>query len=109
MERSKTFKHLHIFQDDGAINSKYIEDFEKQYGICLPKTYKELILKHNGAYLKESYFDFINKSGEEDMRSFAFKSFGEPERGKELITDAPPRPKLLRSKGVDLFRFHSRR
>ena len=87
MERNKMFKHLHIFDDYGAIGKKYIEDFEKQYNICLPKTYKEFILKHNGGSFYESHFDFINKSGQEDMRCFLFKSFGEPERGKELITD----------------------
>ena len=82
------FKHLHIFHDYGSIDKWYIDDFEKQYNICLPKTYKELILKHNGGSFDESYFDFINKSGDEDMRCFLFKSFGEPERGRELIADA---------------------
>ena len=85
---NKTFKHLHIFQDWGFIDEWYINDFEQKYNICLPKIYKELLLKHNGASLNENYFDFTNKDGEEDMRSFLFKAFGEEERGKELIDNA---------------------
>ena len=79
---NKTFKHLHIYRDYGLIDKQYIEDFEKKYNICLPKTYKELMQKYNGAYLVECDFDFINKNGEEDMRSFLFYSFGEEDSKK---------------------------
>ncbi len=86
MEKNKMFKHLHLLYDSGSIDEWYIKDFEKQYNICLPKTYKELMLTHNGASFYEGTFNFVNKSGEEDMRSFGFFDFGEPEKGKELIT-----------------------
>jgi cell wall assembly regulator SMI1 len=85
---SKKFRHLRIFQDDGEARLEDIERFEKSHNICFPPTYKELMLKHNGAYLKECEFDFINKAGEEDTRAFSFESFGEKERGKELITES---------------------
>jgi hypothetical protein len=85
---NKTFRHLHIYRDYGSIDKQYIEDFEKKYNICLPNTYNELMQKYNGAYLVECDFDFINKNGEEDMRSFLFKAFGKKKPGKELIDDA---------------------
>jgi cell wall assembly regulator SMI1 len=73
----KKFRHLTIFQDDGNADIQHIKEFELQHLICLPETYKELILKHNGADFKESSFNFTNLKGEEDGRSFLFFSFGE--------------------------------
>ena len=88
MENSKMFKHLHIFHDYGSIDKKYIEDFEKQYNICLPKTYKEFILRHNGGSFEEDTFDFIKKSGEDGIRSCFFYSFGNEDasKGENIIT-----------------------
>jgi len=85
---SKKWREFSLYFDYGKANPKDIEEFEKKYNICLPKTYKELMLEHNGVNFKEEYFDFINSRGQEDGRAFLFKAFGEKEKGKELIEDA---------------------
>ena len=84
---SKKWGRFTIRYDDGKIDEWYIEEFEKKYNICLPKTYKELMLEHNGVRFEEDNFDFINSRGQEDGREFLFDSFGEKEKGKELIYD----------------------
>jgi len=73
------FKNLGIFDDYGEIDIWYIEEFQRQVNICLPATYKELMLKHNGVSFDESYFNFLSKDGDEDMRCFLFSAFGEKE------------------------------
>jgi hypothetical protein len=80
---SKTFRHLHIYREYGEIDEWYIKDFEQKYNICLPKTYKELIMKYNGIKFEEDYIDFINKNGEKDTQSFSFLGFG----NKNIITE----------------------
>jgi cell wall assembly regulator SMI1 len=76
---SKKWRNLTMFDDEGQADIKNIEAFEKKYNICFPKSYKGLMLEHNGAYFEESYFDFINKRGQEDGRSFGFDYFGNVE------------------------------
>ncbi len=73
------FKNLTIFYDNGEIDIWYIEEFERQVGVCLPILYKELMLKHNGVRFKEDNFNFMSKDGDEDNREFLFSSFGEKE------------------------------
>lgn len=84
----KKWRSFRIRYDEGKADIWYIKEFEKKYNICFPKTYKELMLEHNGVRFEEDNFDFINKRGQEDGREFLFKSFGEKKRGKELIEDA---------------------
>ncbi len=86
--RGNKFKHLTIFYDDGVVDSWYIENFEKTINFSLPSTYKELIMKHNGAGFFENEFSFINHKGEKDGRQFVFKSFGEKEDVEESIEEA---------------------
>lgn len=38
------------------LTQKELEDFEKQYNLKLPKTYKEIILEYNGGYPEKRYF-----------------------------------------------------
>jgi len=85
---SQKWRNLKILTDYGKIDKWYIEQFEKQYNICLPKTYKELMLEHNGVYFIECNFDFINTRGQEDRRCFMFKAFGEEDKKKEMIQNA---------------------
>ena len=75
----KKFRNLGILYDYGELDTWYIEEFQRQVGICLPSLYKELMLKHNGAYLDQSYFNFLSKDGDEDMRCFLFLAFREKE------------------------------
>jgi len=84
---SKKWRKFTIRYDDGKADPKDIEQFEKQYNICLSKTYKELILEHNGVRFEEDNFDFMNTRSQEDGREFLFDAFGEKEKGKELIYD----------------------
>ena len=71
----KRWKHLKIYRDEGQADVKDIEAFEKKYNICLPKTFKELMLKHNGVSFEEDFFDFINSREQEDGREFSFDAF----------------------------------
>jgi len=84
----KKWKNFSIRYDEGKTSIKDVEAFEKKYNICLPKSYKELMLEHNGVRFEEDNFEFTNKRGQDDGREFLFKSFGEKKRGKELIEDA---------------------
>ena len=81
---SKKWREFSLYFDYGKADPKDIEEFEKKYNICLPKTYKELMLEHNGVNFKEESFDFINSRGQEDMRSFLFYSFGEENDGENI-------------------------
>ncbi len=85
---SRKWRRFTVFHDYGKADSKDIEAFEKKYNICLPESYKELMLEHNGGSFEEDHFDFTNRWGREDGRTFLFKSFGEKRKGKELIEDA---------------------
>ena len=76
MENSKIFKHLHIYRDCEKVNFDEINKFENTFNVCLPKTYKEFILKFGGGRFNEENFDFINKDGILDSRDavlFCFK------------------------------------
>jgi len=85
---SKKWRHLIIFHDYGEADPNNIEQFEKKYYVCLPKSYKELMLRYNGGSFEEDQFDFTNKKGQEDGRTIFFKSFREDKDGAELIEDA---------------------
>lgn len=41
-------KNLTILYDQGQADIQWIKDFEKEYNISLPKSYRDLMLKHNG-------------------------------------------------------------
>ena len=82
---SKKWRNLNLYFDYGQADIKDIEAFEKKYNICLPESFKELMLEHNGVNFIEENFDFVNKRGQEDGRSFMFYSFGEEKEGSESI------------------------
>jgi len=82
------FKHLTVFSNEEEVDIWYIEKFEKKVGYCLPKTYKELMVKYNGVRFYEDYFSFLDKKGEKDLKNFLFLSFGEKEEVTEHIDDA---------------------
>ena len=74
---SKKWRNLRIYRDYGKANPKDIVEFEKKYNICLPKSYKELMLEHNGVRFEEDFFDFINSKGQEDGRDVNFYPIGQ--------------------------------
>ena len=69
------FKNLTVYTDNNEIDIYFIEEFEKEFGYLLPRTYKELIIKHNGVSFYEDNFNFIDIDGDECERNFVFHKF----------------------------------
>ncbi|MDR1432951.1 MAG: SMI1/KNR4 family protein [Puniceicoccales bacterium] len=67
--------------DDGNIDKLKIEIFEKRFGISLPAMYVNFIVKHDGARLQRSDFDYLdpNMGGRKNSYSIAFVNFEEIE------------------------------
>lgn len=75
------FKELLILTHHGEINIYLLDEFEKDVGYTLPKTYKSLSLKYNGAMFIKSWFNLIDKDGDECERNFVFHEFNYEKSG----------------------------
>ncbi len=51
-------QELIVYRDKGTIDISIIERYEKKTGYRFPKTYKELLSKHNGLYPENNNFIF---------------------------------------------------
>ena len=69
------FKQLTIFRDNGKIDIYVLEEFEKDVGFLLPKTYKDLMLKYNGLRFHEDTFKLLDENGDEWDTDFDFYEF----------------------------------
>ncbi len=75
-----SINNIKVFQDSGKIDVRFVEEFEKQYGIVLPEQYKKFICEHNAAYLDNEYFDFFSPiQNTMDTTSIYFLGFGSSE------------------------------
>lgn len=70
-------KKLNILADKGEAELKLIQDFEKANHIKLPKSYINLMLKHNEPYFNENNFNYLDIDGDEIRCSLGFCGFGE--------------------------------
>lgn len=74
-------KHLTVLYDDGQANIQWIEDFEKEYNISLPKSYCDLMLKHNGVSFIQDTFNYLGQDNKFHISCIEFLPFGIPISG----------------------------
>lgn len=65
------FKGLEVLMDYGEVNVSVIKIFEEEFNINLPNLFVSLMLKHNGAYLKNGGMYYNNG----DVATFSFYGF----------------------------------
>lgn len=74
-------KNLTILYDQGQADIQWIKDFEKEYSISLPNSYRNLMLKHNGVSFEQNTFNYLGKNMELNISSIEFLPFGIPMTG----------------------------
>lgn len=91
-------KNLTILYDQGQADIQWIKDFEKEYSISLPNSYRNLMLKHNGVRFDQDTFRYFKSNQYWVESSVSFLAFGNP-IGTELINDS----QYERKKGLIAF------
>lgn len=78
---------LNIGYDYGISDIEWINDFEKKYNISFPKSYCDLMLKHNGVRFEQDTFRYFKNNQYWVESNISFLAFGNP-IGTELINDS---------------------
>lgn len=73
-----------FYRDYGCVESVVIEQFEQSIGISFPENYKQLISKHNAAWLINREFDVCLK-GKLITRDVVFCGYGDAIRNVNRI------------------------
>jgi SMI1/KNR4 family protein SUKH-1 len=68
-------RQLTILGEKNEMDLWVIEEFERQIGYCLPKSYKELMSKYNNLWIKETSFDYVDKIGNKETTEIGFEKF----------------------------------
>lgn len=81
-------KNIDVSSDDGSLDIEVIEGFEKKIGYCLPRSYKDIISKHDWLYPVQNIFDLATLDGRQSNRDVSFYGYGEKStRYSENIAD----------------------
>ncbi|WP_058948654.1 SMI1/KNR4 family protein [Acinetobacter schindleri] len=56
--------NIDVYTDHGQIDRKIIEDYAESIGYKFPKSYVELLSKHNGLTPQNNYFEFLDHNNE---------------------------------------------
>lgn len=77
-------KKIKIFDDEGPIDIRVIEEFEKDIGYEFPSEYKELVSNHDAACPEECMFQYVyrNQKMESDI---SFCGYGDVENSESII------------------------
>ncbi|BFM18645.1 hypothetical protein R50073_48280 [Maricurvus nonylphenolicus] len=71
-------KKLEVFHDSGEIDPLFIDEFERDFEIKFPSTYRDLIARHNELIPEFSFFDFMSLTDNSvSSRDITFFGFGE--------------------------------
>ena len=65
-----------VFSDYGEIDAKIIESFAEKLGFKVPKSYVQLLSKHNGLTPENNNFHFLDHNEEITDRNISFYSYG---------------------------------
>ncbi|MHA3060350.1 SMI1/KNR4 family protein [Acinetobacter sp. ANC 4631] len=65
-----------VFSDYGEIDTKIIENYAETLGFKFPKSYVQLLSKHNGLTPENNYFQFLDHNNEITDRDVYFYSYG---------------------------------
>ena len=68
--------NIDVSRDHGLIDRKIIENYAKSIGYKFPKSYVELLSKHNGLTPQKNYFEFLDHNNEITDRDVYFYSYG---------------------------------
>lgn len=68
--------NIDVYTDHGQIDRKIIEDYAESIGYKFPKSYVELLSKHNGLTPQNNYFEFLDHNNEFTDRDVYFYSYG---------------------------------
>lgn len=68
--------NIDVSRDHGQIDKKIIEDYAESIGYKFPKSYVELLSKHNGLTPEKNYFEFLDHNNETTDRGVYFYSYG---------------------------------
>ncbi|WP_171531991.1 SMI1/KNR4 family protein, partial [Acinetobacter defluvii] len=68
--------NIDVSRDHGQIDRKIIEDYAESIGYKFPKSYVELLSKHNGLTPQKNYFEFLDHNNEFTDRDVYFYSYG---------------------------------
>ena len=66
---------MKIFRDNGKNSLDDVLSVQSHLSVNFPKSYIDLVVKHDALYLEENIFDFINIYGKSDERDLNFLSF----------------------------------
>jgi hypothetical protein len=85
--KRKNLNEVNVLLDYGEIGTEEIKKFENKLEISFPFVYVSFIIKHNGASIFESDFDYPdpNQAGRKNGDSIAFVSFEETENDIESL------------------------
>ena len=74
-------KKINVFDDEGPVDIKVINEFEQSLGQAFPIEYKTLLSKHDALCPKESIFSYLynNEKMKGDVSFFGYGNAGSPE------------------------------
>lgn len=78
---------MKIFQDNGKIPSDLFNKVINEIGYILPASYLNLIQNHDGLYLYDNSFDFVNIYGDQDERGIVFLSYFEEDLDGDILSN----------------------
>ena len=78
---------MKIFQDNGVIPLDLFEKVINKIGYTLPSSYLNLIKDHDGLYLSNNAFDFVNFYEEPDERDVVFLSYFEEDLNGDILNN----------------------
>ncbi|KTF67764.1 SMI1/KNR4 family protein [Sphingomonas sp. HT-1] len=64
-----------VFRSHGAVPRSSLDAFERQFGICLPESYKSLIARYNWLQPHKNIFDFVEANGKPNDLDISFYGF----------------------------------
>ncbi len=71
-------RNLEIFHDSGEVSLCFIDEFERDFEIKFPSSYRDLITRHNELIPELPFFDFMSLIGNSvSSRDITFFGFGE--------------------------------
>jgi len=75
---------IKVLSDEGKIQNKIIEEYEKLINYNFPLEYKELLSEHNGLYLINSAFDYYDEVIQKNEGNFIYFYFFKENNKYEL-------------------------
>nr|WP_315384906.1 SMI1/KNR4 family protein [uncultured Sphingomonas sp.] len=80
-----------VYRSHGTVPQTSLNAFERQFGICLPESYKSLISRYNWLRLRKDVFAFVEPNGKPNELDISFYGFDTPAYpGSKTIANYQP-------------------